>query len=165
MQNVALYARSAQTKQSGKSQTAEQLKALRQHAKKNNYKVVAEYADEGQGGDKLLRPALTKLREDMKKGKFKIVIANSLDRLSRNVSDYWILKDLFKQHGIGIEYVNPPQDNSAAESFNKLMMEASERYYQSRLAEEIRKGILKRSEQKAKTPAVKQEVFSDEVSV
>lgn len=160
MKNVAIYARTAQQEQSGKSQTAQQLKTLRRYAKENNYKVIAEYADEGQGGHNLLRPALTKLREDMLKGKFKIVIANSLDRLSRNVNDYWILKDLFKRHGIGIEFVNPPQQNSAEESFAKLIMEACNKFYKDKLAEEVKNGMLKRSEQKAKTPAVKQEVFS-----
>lgn len=161
MKNVAIYSRTAQPEQSGKLQTAQQLKTLRRYAKKNNYKVVAEYADEGQGGHNLLRPALSKLREDMLKGKFKIVIANSLDRLSRNVNDYWILKDLFKRQGIGVEFVNQPQKDSAAESFTKLIMEACNKLYKDRIAEEVKKGMLKRSEQKAKTPAVKQEVFSE----
>lgn len=159
MKNVALYVRSATVEQSGKSKTREQLKNLRKFAKDNNYKVVAEYEDAGQSGSNLFRPALAKLKKDMAKGLFKTVIVNSLDRLSRSLSDYWILEDLFKRHGIGIEPIKHPQKNTPVENFIESLQGTVEKYYKDSLRERRSAG-MKRSK-KTKTPSLEAKRFLD----
>lgn len=145
MQNVALYARCASTQQ-GDTQIAEQLKSLRQFAKKNKYKIVSEYVDEGQSGSHLLRPALTKLRDDMTQGKFDTIVTKNVSRLSRQVNDHNILRSLFDEHNVKVVYTD---DSPTATLMNSMYKVFSE--YESKVrSDRVKRGIQRSKEQKNK---------------
>ncbi len=57
--NAVLYARSATIKKPGDNNSVDvQLEKLREYARKNDYQVLAEFVDEGEGGHTDNRPAL-----------------------------------------------------------------------------------------------------------
>jgi site-specific DNA recombinase len=84
---VVLYARYSSDMQSPTS-IEDQFRICREYAEKQGWKVVGTYADPAKSGTSLLqRRQLLKLLEDAKRGKFDIVLAEALDRLSRDQAD------------------------------------------------------------------------------
>ena len=66
---VALYARVSSDRQDIDLSVAAQLRALRDHAKKNNYLVVREYVDEAESGRIANRPQFSRMIEEARKSK------------------------------------------------------------------------------------------------
>jgi len=155
---VALYARSASKEQTGQASVEKQLKVLREFAKENNYLVKKEYIDIGQSGNEPQRPQLNKLTEDAEKKKFALIIAKDVTRLSRNVKDYTALRDFLNRKQIKVIFTDYKFDVSAEAQFMEEVRAAAEELHKKFLRREILAAGLKRSK-KAKTPAVKQEVF------
>ncbi|WP_336974624.1 recombinase family protein [Sphingobium aromaticiconvertens] len=90
---VALYARYSFDKQRDAS-IADQLRICRLHAEKQGWQVVEEYADHAISGASLLRPGIQALMSDSGQGGFQIVLAEAMDRLSRDQED---IAGLFKR--------------------------------------------------------------------
>ena len=61
---VALYARVSSDRQDIDLSVSAQLRALRDHAKKNGYQVVREYVDEAESGRIANRPQFRKMIEE-----------------------------------------------------------------------------------------------------
>ncbi len=80
---AALYARFSSDLQRDASIT-DQLRICRAHAERLGWTVVETYADRAISGASLVRPAFQKLLDDARKGRFDVVIAEALDRLSRD---------------------------------------------------------------------------------
>ena len=83
---VALYARYSTDLQSAAS-IEDQLRLCRAHAAKHGWTIVDSYSDRAISGSSLLRPGIQSLIEDSRRGKFEVVLAEALDRLSRDQSD------------------------------------------------------------------------------
>ena len=64
---VALYARVSSERQDVDLSVSAQLRALRAHAKKNNFLVVREYVDEAESGRIANRPQFRKMIEEARK--------------------------------------------------------------------------------------------------
>ena len=80
---VSLYCRV-----STKEQDCErQLMELRQVAENHDWKIVAEYVDEGISGSKRSRPSLDEMLKDAMSRKFEVVVTLELSRLGRGVSN------------------------------------------------------------------------------
>jgi len=82
----ALYARYSSDSQRDAS-IEDQLRLCREHAEKQGWHVVESYADHATSGANLLRPGVQQLLADALVGKFTIILASSLDRLSRDQED------------------------------------------------------------------------------
>lgn len=83
---VALYARYSTDNQRDAS-IADQFRVCRAYAEKQGWQVVEEYSDHAISGASLLRAGVQSLIEDAQRGRFQIVLAEAMDRLSRDQED------------------------------------------------------------------------------
>jgi site-specific DNA recombinase len=65
----------------------DQVRVCRQRIKKEGWKLGATYSDAASSGASRLRPGYQKLLEDARAGAFDVVVAEALDRLSRDQED------------------------------------------------------------------------------
>jgi len=84
---VALYARCSTDNQRDAS-IEDQFRLCRERAEREQWNVVSTYTDPAiSGASMILRPGIQRLLQDAKAGQFDIVIAEGLDRISRNQAD------------------------------------------------------------------------------
>ena len=83
---VAFYARYSSDNQRDAS-IADQLRVCRTHAEKQGWSIVEEYTDHAISGASLMRPGIQALIADAQRGRFAIVLAEAMDRLSRDQED------------------------------------------------------------------------------
>ncbi len=83
---VAVYARYSSDNQRDAS-IADQLRVCRLHAEKQGWHIVEEYTDHAISGASLLRPGIQALISDANRGRFDIILAEAMDRLSRDQED------------------------------------------------------------------------------
>jgi len=94
MTRVAVYARYSDDKQSPHS-IEDQVRICRMHADKQGWQLVETYSDAAiSGATVILRPGVQALLRDALAGKFDVVLAEALDRLSRDQED---IAGLFKR--------------------------------------------------------------------
>ena len=87
MTRVALYARYSSDNQREAS-IEDQLRICREQAKREKWKIVGTYKDAGiSGASMILRPGIQSLLQDAQAGQFDIVLAEALDRISRDQAD------------------------------------------------------------------------------
>jgi site-specific DNA recombinase len=90
---VAIYARYSSDNQRDAS-IADQLRICRLHAEKQGWDIIEEYTDHAVSGASLLRPGIQALISDATRGRFQLVLAEAMDRLSRDQED---IAGLFKR--------------------------------------------------------------------
>lgn len=90
---VALYARYSSDNQRDAS-IADQFRMCRLHAEKQGWQIVEEYSDHAISGSSLLRPGIQALISDATRGRFDLILAEAMDRLSRDQED---IAGLFKR--------------------------------------------------------------------
>ncbi|ASL41691.1 MULTISPECIES: recombinase family protein [Acetobacteraceae] len=90
---VALYARYSSDNQRDAS-IEDQLRLCREFAARQDWNVVDSYSDRAVSGASLLRPGIQELMQDAQRGKFSIILAEAMDRLSRDQED---IAGLFKR--------------------------------------------------------------------
>ena len=83
---IALYARYSSDNQRDASIT-DQLRICRLYAEKQGWQVVEEYCDHAVSGSTLIRPGIQRLISDGLSGRFQLVLAEAMDRLSRDQED------------------------------------------------------------------------------
>ncbi|WP_195706795.1 recombinase family protein, partial [Brucella sp. 10RB9213] len=87
MTRVALYARYSSDNQREAS-IEDQLRICREQAKREKWKIVGAYKDAGiSGASMILHPGIQALLQDAQAGQFDIVLAEALDRISRDQAD------------------------------------------------------------------------------
>ena len=87
MIRAALYARYSSDQQSSAS-IADQQRICRERAEREGWQLVGSYEDAAiTGASMILRPGIQKLLADVQAGKFDIVVAEALDRVSRDQAD------------------------------------------------------------------------------
>jgi DNA invertase Pin-like site-specific DNA recombinase len=95
---VALYARVSTS-----DQTAEnQLRALREHAERAGWVIVAEFTDHAVSGTREKRPGLDALMAETERRKFDLIAVAALDRLGRNLRHLVTLLDELQHLGVGL---------------------------------------------------------------
>ncbi|MGU3401664.1 recombinase family protein, partial [Brucellaceae bacterium D45D] len=90
---VAIYARYSSDNQRDAS-IADQLRMCRLHAEKQGWQIVEEYTDHAVSGASLLRPGIQALIADATHNRFDLILAEAMDRLSRDQED---IAGLFKR--------------------------------------------------------------------
>ncbi|GAB1715049.1 MAG: Recombinase [Nitrobacter sp.] len=102
MARVALYARYSSDNQRDAS-IEDQLRICREQAKREKWKVVGVYKDAGiSGASMILRPGVQMLLQDAQAGQFDVVMAEALDRISRDQADVATLFKHLKFAGVPI---------------------------------------------------------------
>jgi DNA invertase Pin-like site-specific DNA recombinase/vacuolar-type H+-ATPase subunit E/Vma4 len=86
MTRVALYARYSSDQQSAAS-IEDQLRLCRIHAEKQGWVVAESYHDRAVSGASLIRSGIQELLADALRGRFQVVLAEALDRISRDQED------------------------------------------------------------------------------
>lgn len=87
MTRIALYARYSSDQQSASS-IEDQLRICREQAARDNMQVVGVYQDAAISGASLtLRPGIQALLQDAQASRFDMVLAEALDRISRDQAD------------------------------------------------------------------------------
>ena len=93
MLRVALYARYSSDNQRDAS-IEDQLRLCRLYAERQGWSVVDSYTDRAISGSSLLRPGIQELIQDAQRGRYQVVLAEAMDRLSRDQED---IAGLFKR--------------------------------------------------------------------
>ena len=101
MQKVAIYARYSSDLQSDAS-IEDQIRICSTRAKQENWQIANIYTDHGISGASLMRPGIQMLMQDAMAGKFDVVLAEGLDRLSRDQQDIAGIYKRFQFAGIPI---------------------------------------------------------------
>ena len=87
MMRVALYARYSSDNQREAS-IEDQFRICREQAKREKWKIVGTYKDAGiSGASMILCPGIQSLLQDAQAGQFDMVLAEALDRISRDQAD------------------------------------------------------------------------------
>lgn len=90
-----------------------QIDNITNYAKANNLYIEKIYREE-QSAFKWKRQIFSKMIEDIKKSKWSIkgIVCFKWDRISRNISDFWIIDDLITKYNIEVISISEPQLNS-----------------------------------------------------
>jgi site-specific DNA recombinase len=101
MPRVALYARYSSDNQREAS-IEDQFRVCQEKAQHERWRVIGTYKDAGiSGASMILRPGIQSLLQDAQRGRFDIVLAEALDRVSRDQAD---VATLFKH----LRFANVP---------------------------------------------------------
>ncbi|CAI2931913.1 Resolvase domain [Aminobacter niigataensis] len=99
---VALYARYSSDQQRAAS-IEDQFRLCREHAAREDWEIAGTYQDAGiSGASQILRPGIQKLVRDAQCGLFQLVLAEALDRISRDQADIATLYKHLKFAGVPI---------------------------------------------------------------
>jgi site-specific DNA recombinase len=99
---TALYARYSDDKQSEAS-IENQFRLCREHAGWERWQIVGSYEDAAiSGASTILRPGIQRLMRDAQQGAFNILLAEALDRISRDQADVATLFKQLKFAGVSI---------------------------------------------------------------
>jgi site-specific DNA recombinase len=82
--------------------------------------IRARYDDGGYSGGNLERPALQRLLADVRAGKVHIVVVYKVDRLTRSLSDFAKLIEVFEKHEVS--FVSVTQQFNTTTSMGRLML-------------------------------------------
>ncbi len=83
---AAIYARYSSDNQREAS-IEDQIRVCRERIEREGWSLVEVYADAAVSGATTLRPGYQKMLEDARNGGFDVVVAEALDRLSRDQED------------------------------------------------------------------------------
>ncbi|PYE85227.1 recombinase family protein [Phyllobacterium leguminum] len=102
MTRVALYARYSSDNQSEAS-IEDQFRLCRDHARQERWEIVGSYEDAAiSGSSTILRSGIQRLVRDAQRGEFNILLAEALDRISRDQADVATLYKHLKFAGVSI---------------------------------------------------------------
>ncbi len=94
------------------------------HAESNWRPIAQTYSDPDVSGSTLERVGLSRLLSDIDAGRIDVVIVQKIDRLTRSMTDFVKLLELFDQHGVALVSVTQhlnSQDATGRLSINTLM--------------------------------------------
>ncbi|MBW4976191.1 recombinase family protein [Roseovarius mucosus] len=98
---AAIYARFSSQMQSEAS-IEDQLRICRERAVREGWTVTEEFSDMAISGASMQRPGVQRLLDDASRGCFDVIIAEALDRLSRDQADVATLYKRLSFHGVRI---------------------------------------------------------------
>jgi site-specific DNA recombinase len=110
MTRVALYARYSSDAQRDAS-VDDQLRLCRSYAERQGWTVAVCYTDRAMSGASLLRPGIQELMQDAQRGEFEWVLAEALDRISRDQEDVAAVFKRLRFAGAGIVTLSEGQIN------------------------------------------------------
>jgi len=120
---VAIYCRVSTEEQAlhGHSLTAQE-DLLLAHAKKNKFKVVKVYRDEGNSARKpiLKRKVVLELLEDVKAGKIDCILFVKLDRWTRNVREFHAVQTILDKYNVTWDAILESYNTVSADGRLKL---------------------------------------------
>ncbi len=96
-------------------------KAYVESQRTENWSLVADdYLDPGFSGGNMERPGLRRLMADIEAGGVDIVIVYKIDRLTRSLTDFARMVEVFERHGVS--FVSVTQQFNTTTSMGRLML-------------------------------------------
>ena len=141
---VAVYARVSSERQADKDLSIPaQIKALRQFADKQGWRVVEQFVDEAESARTADRPEFQKMigLAKQKPPSFTVILVWKLSRFARNREDSILYKAMLRKHGVQVVSINEPIDDSPAGRMLEGMIEVVDEFYSANLSVDTVRGM------------------------
>jgi site-specific DNA recombinase len=141
-----LYARVSTDEQvrSGYS-LAQQLEALRAYCEHEGYEILEEVTDPGQSSVTLERPGMDRVRDLVAAGGVSVVLAQDVDRISREPWHYEYLRSWFADHGTQLRTLEDSPDGSPMAEFVSYIRRGVAKLERADIAKRSRRGQLQKA--------------------
>ncbi len=143
--NTVIWARVSSREQREGYSIDAQLRATRDRATKNGWKVVREFAvteSAKRGVDRAAFNSMLKwVKANARREEIRTLLSHKLDRVCRNMRDAVRLQELEEQHGIKLAFVDNQFGPGAAGALSFNVMAAVAQYYSDNLRSEVTKGM------------------------
>jgi DNA invertase Pin-like site-specific DNA recombinase len=114
---AVLYARVSGQEQVKGFSLRQQIAALTAYCERENIEIVGIFEDPGVSGATLERPGLDALRDRVAEGEVDLVLAQDLDRISREPWHFEYLKSWFAHHGAELHTLDDSEDGTPMGEF------------------------------------------------
>ena len=132
---VALYARVSSDRQDVDLSVAAQLRALRDHARKNNYMVVREFVDEAESGRIADRPQFRKMIDEASRttAPFKEILVWKFSRFTRKREHAVAFKSMLRRKGVHVVSITEHADDTPTGKLLEAIIESVDEFYSENL--------------------------------
>src|SRR5215204_4444598 len=141
-----LYARVSTDEQARSGYSlAQQIEALREYAAREGYEVLEEVSDPGQSSVTLERPGMDRVRDLVAAGGVSVVLAQDVDRISREPWHYEYLRSWFADHGTQLHTLEEGSDGSPMAEFVSYIRRGVAKLERADIAKRSRRGQLQKA--------------------
>ena len=140
---AALYARVSSDRQDVDLSVAAQLRALRDHARKNDYMIVREYVDEAESGRIANRPQFRKMIDEATKSEapFREILVWKFSRFTRKREHAVAFKSMLRRKGVRVVSITEHADDTPIGKLMEAIIESVDEFYSENLAQEVTRGM------------------------
>ena len=140
---AALYARVSSERQDVDLSVAAQLRALRDHARKNGYLVAREYVDEAESGRIADRPEFRKMIDAASKtnAPFREILVWKFSRFTRKREHAVAFKSMLRRKGVRVVSITEQADDTPTGKLLEGIIESVDEFYSENLAQEVTRGM------------------------
>lgn len=121
---AACYVRVDINRQVHNTSIPNQLERTAAYIESQGWDLVATFTEAGKSGANLDRPALTAARQAAQRGEYDILVIYTLDRLTRDIDDLFLLRREFRAAGVRIWTVHDDLDVTTADSGKEMKRES-----------------------------------------
>ena len=118
-----------------------QFRAIREFAVKEDFEIVASYADEAVTGTTDNRDDFQRMIADAKKGGFDYILVHKFNRFARNKFDSVFYKKRLKDMGVKVISVTQTVDDTPEGQLLESLLESMDEYFSENLSLEAKKGL------------------------
>ena len=140
---AALYARVSSDRQDVDLSVSAQMRALRDYADKNDYKVVREYVDEAESGRVMNRPEFRRMIDEAKKTKapFNEILVWKFSRFTRKREHAVALKSMLRRQGVRVVSITEQAEDNPTGRLLEGIIESVDEFYSENLGQEVVRGM------------------------
>ena len=140
---VALYARVSSDRQDVDLSISAQLRALRDHARKNGYIVAREYVDEAESGRIADRPEFRKMIDaaSQPSAPFREILVWKFSRFTRKREHAVAFKSMLRRKGVRVVSITEHADDTPTGKLMEAIIESVDEFYSENLAQEVTRGM------------------------
>ena len=140
---AALYARVSSDRQDVDLSVAAQLRALRDYAERNGFRVVREYVDEAESGRIANRPQFRKMLDEAKAqdAPFEEILVWKFSRFTRKREHAVAFKSMLRRRGIRVTSITEHADDTPTGKLMEAIIESVDEFYSDNLAQEVTRGM------------------------
>ena len=140
---AALYARVSSDRQDVDLSVAAQLRALRDYARDNGYRVAREYIDEAESGRIADRPQFRKMIDEggRVRSPFQVILVWKFSRFTRKREHAVAFKSMLRRKGIRVVSITEHADDSPTGKLMEAIIESVDEFYSENLAQEVVRGM------------------------
>ncbi|MCY3921459.1 MAG: recombinase family protein [Chloroflexi bacterium] len=140
---AALYARVSSDRQDVDLSVAAQLRALRDFAERNGYRVVREYVDEAESGRVANRPQFREMLDEARgsDAPFQEILVWKFSRFTRKREHAVAFKSMLRRRGVRVTSITEHADDTPTGKLMEAIIESVDEFYSENLAQEVTRGM------------------------